>query len=261
MPELPDVEIFKQYIDATSLHKTIETVEVKSPMLLIGVSAQKLQTKLSGHKFQSATRYGKYLFVKLDNNFWLILHFGMTGRLKYFKDMEKEPSHDRLLISFANGYHLAYDCQRKLGEVGLTDDIESFVKEKQLGPDVFDLDFTKFKKILEERRGTIKYTLMNQHIMAGIGNIYADEILFQAGLHPETPVNKLDEIKVKELYKAMYEVLKTVVDSQADPEKFPGSYLLPYRRKGGKCPQCDSKLKQIKISGRTTYYCPKCQKK
>lgn len=236
IPELPDVEAFKQYMDSTSLHKTIKEVEVKSKTILENVTAQELQSKLENRKFQSTRRYGKYLFVKLDNDYWLVLHFGMTGDLKYFKDIEKEPPHDRLLIRFSNGFHLAYDSQRKLGEVNLAEDVESFIQEKELGPDALDLDFESFKEVLKGRRGTTKYTLMNQQIIAGIGNIYSDEILFQTGIHPKTKVNKLDEEKLKELFKVMRRVLQTAIDKQADPERFPDSYMIPNRHKGGKVP-------------------------
>jgi formamidopyrimidine-DNA glycosylase len=261
LPELLDVEAFRQYVDATSLHKSIEKVEVKSSEILGNVSAQELQARLAGRKLQFTRRYGKYLFVHVVNDIWLTLHFGMTGRLKYFKNIEEEPAHDRLLISFANGFHLAYDCQRKLGEVSLAENVENFIKEKDLGPDALELDFKTFKKILKGRRGTVKYTLMNQHIMAGIGNVYSDEILFQAGIHPTTKVNKLDEEMLKRLFEEMKNVLRTAINCQADSENLPDHYLLPHRSKGGRCPRCYSELERIKVSGRTAYYCPKHQEK
>lgn len=261
MPELPEVEAFKQYLDATSLHKTVEKIEVKASEILVNTSTQEIRDKLVGHEFQSSRRYGKYLFVKTDGDFWFTLHFGMTGNLEYFKDIEDEPPHSRLLITFINGFHLAYDCQRKLGTINLAKDMDSFVKEKNLGPDALDLDFDTFKKIMEKRRGSTKYTLMNQHIIAGIGNIYSDEILFQAGIHPETKANKLDKKTLKKLFGNMQNVLLTAVEYQADAESFPENYLIPSRSKGGKCPLCHSELELTKVSGRTAYYCPKHQEK
>ena len=156
MPELPDVEVFKRYLDATALHKTITAVKVKSARILEGVSPQRLQEKLRQQQFHSTHRHGKHLLVALDQGPWLTLHFGMTGFLKYFKRMDKDPEHDRLLVSFDNGYHLAYVCQRKLGNVGLTDDVDSFVKKKQLGPDALSLDLDGFRRALQGKRGTIK---------------------------------------------------------------------------------------------------------
>jgi formamidopyrimidine-DNA glycosylase len=261
LPELPDVEAFKQYLDATSLHKSIEKIEVKTSEILGNISAQELRDKLVGHEFQSSRRYGKYLFVEIDGDSLLTLHFGMTGNLECFKDIEDEPPHTRLLITFGNGFHLAYDCQRKLGEINLAKDVDSFVKEKNLGPDALDLDFDTFRKIVEKRRGSLKYTLMNQHIIAGIGNIYSDEILFQAGIHPKTKANKLNTQTFKKLFDKIQNVLLTAVEHQADAENFPENYLIPSRSKGGKCPLCHSELERIKVSGRTTYYCPEHQKK
>lgn len=260
LPELPDVESFKQYFDKSSLHKKIKTVVVKSKEILGKVSTQEFQDKLRRKKFQSTQRFGKYLFTKTDSNFFVVIHFGMTGNLKYFENLEDEPAHSRILIEFRNGAYLSYDCQRKLGEVDLTETIEEYIEEKNLGPDVLDLDFKKFKKILEKRRGTAKYTLMNQHIMAGIGNIYSDEILFQSEINPKTKIFKLDEQNLNKLFKKMQKVLKTAIDLNANPKIFPKNYLIPNRMKGGKCPKGDVKLERIKVSGRTTYFCPKHQK-
>jgi formamidopyrimidine-DNA glycosylase len=259
MPELPDVEVLKQYLDSTSLGQTIEKVEVRNPKILGNVSVQALRETLMARKFQTTRRHGKYLLVHLDDSSWLTLHFGMTGRLEYFKDIQKDPPYDRLLISFTNGFHLAYVCQRMLGEVGLAEDAESFIKEKNLGPDALELDFFTFKKILEGRMGAIKSTLMNQQRIAGIGNIYSEEILFQTGLHPNTTVNRLNEEMLQELFQGMKMVLQTTIDCQADADQLPISYLLLQRHREGKCPRCEGELKRIKISSRTAYCCPECQ--
>src|SRR5215217_6181815 len=95
MPELPDVEVFRRYVNSTSLHQNIELVEVRNGKILGGVSALKLQSTLKGRRFESTRRHGKNLFVGLDGGGWLLMHFGMTGRLKYFKDMDQDPPHDR----------------------------------------------------------------------------------------------------------------------------------------------------------------------
>lgn len=261
MPELPDVEYFKQYLDATSLHKIIEEMEVKSSEILGNVAPDELRNRLKDHRFQSTRRHGKHLFVSLDNDYWLALHFGMTGRLKYFKNLDKDPQHDRLLIAFSNGYHLAYDCQRKFGQVNLIKSVENFIKAKDLGPDALELDFPTFRKIFEGRRGSIKYTLMNQHFLAGIGNIYSDEILFQTGIHPKNTVDKLDRKVLKELFENMRKVFRTAIGHQAKTREFPDNYLISHRSAEGRCPVCGSRLVRQKFSGRTAYYCPKSQKK
>ena len=261
MPELPDVEIFKQYLNATSLHHKIEAVEARSRGILADLSSAGLKKRLQGHKFKSTCRYGKYLFAALDNKKWLVLHFGMTGFLKYFKKMEEDSPHDRLLISFANGYHLAYDCQRKLGKIYLIEDSRKFVKEKGLGPDALgpNLNFKFFIEALGNRRAAVKSTLMNQKILAGIGNIYSDEILFQAGIYPKTKAGQLDKQSLQTLFKEINKVLSTAIECRADPEKFPASYVIPHRHSNGNCPKCGEKIVRLKISGRSAYYCPQCQ--
>jgi len=194
-----------------------------------------------------------------------MLHFCMTGRLAYFKDLKDDPEHDRLRLDFANGYHLAYVNQRLFGQAAIVEDLAQFVAEQELGPDAFanDLDEEAFQKLLAGRRGQVKSALMDQSLIAGLGNVYSDEILFKAHLHPKTPVNSLDRNVIAKLYRAMREVLRVSIDSGAGSEelfeRLPDDYLLPHREEGDKCPVCDGEVQAIKASGRTAYYCPACQ--
>src|SRR5437016_6316223 len=152
MPELPDVESFKRYLDATSLHQRIAHVDVLSAYVLKGISARELAHRLKGRCFESSRRHGKHLFVRTDGDVWLRLHFGMTGSLRYFKDEEKAPPHTRVLFIFARDYRLAFDDQRKFGEVGLIKNVDEFLKKRVLGPDAIDVDLVEFKKIIKNRR-------------------------------------------------------------------------------------------------------------
>jgi len=260
MPELPEVESFGKYLDRTSSDKIIEEVEVKSPELLQNVNMDDLKEKLEGHEFKYTKRYGKYTFTRLDNDFWLILHYGMTGRLKYFESYDEEPLHDRLLINFEDKSHLAFDDPRKFGKINMTSSMEDFIKEKKLGPDALEIDFKTFKEIFEKRRGAVKSALMDQHMLSGIGNIYSDEILFQSCIHPKMSVNKLDITQLAQIFKVMKSVLKTSVNKRIADEKLPDSFIIPHRRKDGKCPNSNVNLKTVKVSSRTAYYCPECQK-
>jgi hypothetical protein len=135
-----------------------------------------------------ASRHGKQLFVSIAGGDWLSMHFGMTGGLRYFKGMAKDTPYERLLVSFSNGYLLAYDCQRKFGKIGLVRDPEAYLNDHDLGPDALDddFDFKAFRQALRGRRATVKSALMNQQCIAGIGNVYSDEILFQAKIRPDT---------------------------------------------------------------------------
>jgi formamidopyrimidine-DNA glycosylase len=262
VPELPDVATFKRYVDSTALHQKIADVEVyRDQVLAEHTAADELKAELVGQRFVSARRHGKWLLLTLDDGRCLALHFGMTGFVKYFKKPEKEPEHDRLLIRFVNGYHLAYDSQRLLGAVALAEDADTFVEAKGLGPDVGapDFDLEAFRALLAHRRGMVKSALMDQALMAGIGNVYSDEILFQAGIHPRTQVSNLDDDDLENLYAALQTVLETAIDSHADPAKFPDDYLTPHRGPNTACPRCGAPLKQVDVSGRTAYYCPQDQ--
>jgi formamidopyrimidine-DNA glycosylase len=261
VPELPDVETFRRYLDATSLHKEVVATDVDSSRILGNVTAPELARELKGRTLDASRRHGKHLLAALDDGGWLTFHFGMTGYFEYFKHEEDDPEHDRLRLSFDNGFHLAYVCQRLFGEVDLVKDADEYVRRKELGPDALRVDFERFRELMAGRRGMAKSTLMNQKILAGIGNVYSDEILFQAGLHPRTPVASLDEDALRRLYDAMVRVLETAVAARADPEKMPRDYLMTHRGPDGECPRCGEPLKEIKVSGRTAYFCPRRQGK
>ncbi|MBS3817912.1 Fpg/Nei family DNA glycosylase [bacterium] len=259
MPELPDVEVFRNYLDSTSLNQSIQSVQLKSLKILKEISSQELEKELPGRKILGSHRHGKHLFLRMDDARWLMLHFGMTGFLKYFERMEEDPKHDRMLINFENGFHLAYVCQRLLGEVNLVEDKDKLIQEREMGRDALEMDYNTFKKIIQEKRGSIKSALMNQKYISGIGNIYSDEILFQAGVHPKKEAKQLGEAKIKKIYQEMRTVLTKAIEYHVDPAQFPDSYMLPHRDTDLRCPRCHNSFQQIKITGRTAYVCPHCQ--
>ena len=261
MPELPDVEIFKRYLDATSLHQRIHDVDVRNKYILKDITAPALARGLKGRLFESSRRHGKHLFVRADGKIWLRLHFGMTGSLDYFKDDKQASRHARVIFVFANHHRLAFDDQRQFGQIGLLKDVDEFLKKRALGPDALDLDLGEFKKILGKRRGAVKSILLNQQLIAGIGNIYADEILFRTRMHPATEISRLDDKALAKLFRATRYILDKAIAAKADVEQMPKSWLLPHRGKGGKCPRCGEKLRSAKIGGRTAWFCARCQKK
>jgi formamidopyrimidine-DNA glycosylase len=260
LPELPEVESFGNYLEKTSLNKEIKDVEIESPQLLQNINIHVFKGKLESQCFLNAKRHGKYLFVRLNNNLWLVLHFGMTGSLKFFNDNDKKPPYGRIIFNFVDGSHLAFIDPRKFGKINLIHKIEDFIKNKELGPDALDINLATFKKLYSRRRGASKSALMNQHVMSGVGNIYSDEILYHACVHPKTSFQTLSDGKLNEIFKIMKEVLKMAVARDLNSEKLPDLYLIPNRIKNGECPGSKTKLKTIKISGRTSYYCPDCQK-
>lgn len=263
MPELPVVEVMKTYLDATALHQEISAVKIKDTIVLEDLTPAKLRQNLIGQTFESTCRYGKYLFVKLSKGSHLVLHFGMTGDLQYYKNPEKKPEFELIRFEFKNNYQLAYVMSRKLGHIYLSTSVESFVAQKDLGPDVFasDFDLQCFQKLLADRRGMIKSALMDQSLMAGIGNVYSDEILFQAGVHPRQLVSDLTTETIHKIYDCLNEVLRTAIEHQANPANFPDGYITPRRvQEEADCPRCDGQIRRLDVAGRSAYYCPSCQK-
>jgi formamidopyrimidine-DNA glycosylase len=261
MPELPDVETFKRYLDRTSLHQRITGVDVRSAYVLKGVSMDELARRLKGRCFESSCRHGKHLFVRVDGDLWLRLHFGMTGSLRYFKDEEQAPRHTRVIFVFANTHCLAFEDQRKFGEIGLVEDVDEYLRKRDLGPDALDIRLSQFRELLRTDRGAVKTILLNQKLIAGIGNIYADEILFHARIHPAAEIGRLDEKNVEKLFRATRYILKKAIDAKADADLMPKAWLLPHRGKGGKCPRCGRELKSATIGGRTAWFCTHCQRR
>ncbi len=262
MPELPEVASFRSYFERNALGRKIGFARVTEPRIVRGTTPEKIEREHAGSVFVSIRQHGKYLFAELDTGRWLVLHFGMTGFLEYGLDRKAPPAYTRFLVGFRGGGVLAYVNQRMLGWVGLAASPEEVVAGKRLGPSALDpgLDLAVFRQRLSGRKGEIKPVLMNQAVVAGIGNIYSDEILFQAGIHPRAKVSGLDDERIAAVFHRMKEVLRMAVERDADIGKLPAQFLLPHRRKDAACPACGARWARETVGGRTAYFCPKCQK-
>jgi formamidopyrimidine-DNA glycosylase len=261
MPELPEVETFKRYLDRTSLHERITGVEVRDAYVLKRVSAGGLTRRLKGRRFENSRRHGKHLFVRAGDEFWLRLHFGMTGSLEYLNHDEVAPKTTRVIFRFADNYRLAFDDQRKFGEIELIQDVDEFLETRRLGPDALEISLSQFKAIVGKHRGAAKAILLNQQLIAGIGNLYADEILFRAGMHPATEAAGLSDKALRQLFRATRHVLERAIALKTDFNRLPKSWLLTHRGKHGRCPRCGRELKSATIGGRTSWFCTHCQKR
>lgn len=258
MPELPEVEVFRRSFAARGLGVPVATVEVWTRRTLQDITPEDLSGALEGHSFVSAGRHGKYLFAGLDTGNALVLHFGMAGSLVYLGG-GPAPPHTRVLIAFRNEKCLAYDDPRLFGRVTLAGSIEEFVRARKLGPDALDIPFERFAEVIPGRDTSVKSALMNQQLMAGLGNIYSDEVLFQAGIHPLRMTAGLSRDELDRLYRAMRDVLAAAIASGADPSRMPEGFLIPHRRNGDACPS-GGVVQKLTISGRSAYFCPDCQK-
>ena len=199
--------------------------------------------------------------VRAGDELWLRLHFGMTGWLQYLKRDEETPKTARILFSFANNRRLAFDDQRKFGEVELIKDMDEFLQRRGIGPDALDVGLSEFKTIFRMHRGAVKAILLNQKLIAGIGNLYADEILFRACMHPATAAARLSDKDLSRLFRATHHVLEKAIALKTDFNRLPKSWLLTHRGKRGRCPRCGRALKSATIGGRTSWFCGYCQKR
>jgi len=260
MPELPDVAEFKRYFDSTALHKRIRGAEVLDRRMLDGITPAALDRFLRENIFTGTRRHGKNLFAfSRRGGRVLRLHFGMTGWLQYFRKPADQPRCTRVRIDFANGRSLAIVDQRILGSVGIIDDPDAFIAERRLGPDALDGELEPFRQRIRRRRRDVKSVLMDQSVIAGLGNIWSDEVLFQARMHPARPVDTISEKELRKLFDTIRQVMRAAVDHHADFDSMPG-FFLHHRSEGARCPRCGREIKPINLAGRRGWYCQKCQK-
>lgn len=265
MPELPDVENFRRYLRRHALHRRIERVHVGDPRALDELSPQRLGRAAKHRELAATRRHGKHLFVELDGGRrWLHFHFGMTGSLAHFVEEDEDPEHDRVRFDLVGGDHLAFVDQRLFGRIGLIDSPEAFVEDNHLGIDALSstLNAETLRRALARKR-SVKGALMDQRAIAGIGNIYADEILFQAKIAPRRAPADLDDHDLERLLRTIRQVLQEAISRGAGTdallERIPNSWLLPRREEGASCPRCDGTIRAYESGGRRGYWCPACQ--
>jgi formamidopyrimidine-DNA glycosylase len=257
MPELPDVEMFRKEAEKCR-NSEFEQFEIKDHDF-IDMKESDFRKKLKGQKFEQTMRQGKTLFLLADNNAAVVMHFGMTGELKYLIEGGEIPEYTKCTFGFRNSHALHYLSKRKLGHVELTNDINDYIKKNELGIDALEISENEFISRLKGKKSMIKSAITDQSIISGIGNIYSDEILFQSRIHPQKKANDLSESDLKNLFTNTRKVLKKAIEKEVDVSGFPADYLLPHRKEGRDCPKCNGKIKKIKVAGRAGYYCPSCQ--
>jgi formamidopyrimidine-DNA glycosylase len=257
VPELPDVEGFRRELAGPLRGRRIRHVEVRDPGILRNTTAQALSRRLAGHRFGGPRRHGKWLILPTDGP-TLLVHSGMTGHPHYAADGAESVPYERLVVSLDRG-ELRYADLRKLRGVWLAaseDDIADVTGPQ--GPDALGLGLREFRAVLSGRRGRLKPTLMDQSVIAGLGNLLTDEICWRAGLHPSRPVADLDDDDLKRLHAAMTRVLRTSVRHG----RVPGlpRWLTGVRDEPDpSCPRCGTRLARGRVGGRTSMWCPRCQ--
>ena len=260
MPELPEIEANAEELRQHALGRRIARIALHDPERLRGSNPADLEAALVGYAIDAVERHGKVLFLKLSCGWKLVVHFGMTGHLTPLADGGEEPAHCRLHLLFQDGGGLAFTDLRRLGWVELTDDPAHYLRSQDIGPDVLGLDAETFARRLGGKRGQLKTALIDQSVVAGLGNVWADEVLFQTGLRPDAKAHVLKPEVLRTLHATIRRVLPAAVAEGAAPQHLPESFLTPQRRRDNPtCPACGDALETPKIAGRTAYLCPTCQ--
>lgn len=272
MPELPEVEVAKRSLVAHLEGREIVRVEVRAPALREPLDRGVLES-LAGARVESLDRRAKYLLIHLSDGRTLAVHLGMSGRLTVAPgDAETEP-HEHLVFHLSSGGKLRLRDPRRFGQAFVlpTRDLSTDRHFAHLGVEPLSDDFSgeTLRRAAAGRRGPIKTFLMDATVVVGVGNIYASEALFRAGIHPKRSVGRISAARWERLARAVREVLgqaiaeggTTLLDF-SDGEGRSGYFqvsLSVYDREGEPCPRCGTSIRRIVQSNRATYYCPGCQ--
>ena len=270
MPELPEVETIKRDLETEIVGLCFTGATLHWPKMLQNLTPEAFTRRLISQCIEGIKRRGKYLIFQLSNGDALILHLRMSGSLRMDPACSDDP-YIRAVFCFDNGAKLYFRDPRKFGMIWLVEDAELVVGK--LGPEPLDPAFTAkgLQSILKKHTAPIKAVLCDQTVIAGVGNMYADEALFEARIHPERKANSLSQDEIRRLHHAISEVLKKAIEKG-------GASISDYRRPDGKsgeaqfvfkvahqlgkkCDRCNTAIERIPIHKRGSYFCPKCQKK
>ncbi len=275
MPELPEVETVRRSLTDLVLHKEIKAVEIFKPAIL-ALGDEAAYAGLVGCELAEIGRRGKYLLFKLNEpaDLLWVVHLRMTGKLLYHQQPEPLQKHDHARLQFADGSELVYNDTRAFGRFWLTQDAAQVSGLNSLGLEPIDAEFSAAywqEKIKRRPKTQVKVALLDQTVVAGLGNIYADEVLFQAGVHPERPLGSLTDEENQRLAQAMREILQASIEQRGttfrdyvDGNNQKGGYqefLRVFQKLNQPCPNCGQQIQRIKVAGRSSYFCPHCQLK
>ncbi|HET6791183.1 MAG TPA: bifunctional DNA-formamidopyrimidine glycosylase/DNA-(apurinic or apyrimidinic site) lyase [Actinomycetota bacterium] len=278
--ELPEVEVMRRDLEKDVVGRRVKTAEVKSSRNAMRVirrhgKRKEFTSRLEGRKLSKVERRGKYLLVHLDSGDVLVTHFGMSGQFQRGNGRVAIEPHTHVILTFQQGGDLRFIDPRTFGEMFVTsaDEIGKVKELQHIAIDPLDQVFTwpTFQYLLAERGAKMKQLLMDQKFISGLGNIYSDEVLFAAGLRYDRVSDTLSSQEVRRLYRAIQETIQeaiklrgTTLDDEAYVDLFgkPGEYqgeLKVYGREGEPCRRCRSPIETVKVSQRTSYFCPQCQ--
>ena len=270
MPELPEVETIRRGLISGSdgvpslVHQRITSVDLFWPKTVASPDPLQFIQGLQQREIVNLSRRGKFLLINLDHG-TLIFHLRMSGDLRMQPAGEPTQKHDRLQLNFNSGWKLVFNDTRKFGRAWLTEDPQKVLSG--IGPEPLDSDLTpdKFYAMLQVRSRQIKPLLMDQRFLAGLGNIYTDEALFSAGIHPLRRSDTLTQPEAEQLLAAIREVLQqgilakgASIDWVYRGGDFQNHFQV-YKRTGSPCPRCGTPIQRIVVGQRSTHFCPVCQ--
>jgi len=280
MPELPEVETIRRGLQRKIKNKQIKDIVINVDKIVKKPYLGEFITKIKGKKIKEIDRRGKYIIIHLGSEDKLIVHLGMTGLLIYpydNKTTEKEinPKHSHLIFTFTDDTQLVFNDVRRFGKIYLVSNINEIETLSKLGVEPLEDDFTEevFIQILNKKKNSkIKSFLMKQEFVTGLGNIYANEVLFRSNIHPLRLISSLNEKEIRNLYQQIKLVLSEAVkfrgstvadeayrDTNGEKGKFVKK-LQVYARKGEPCIKCGHSIEVVRIEGRSSFICPQCQK-
>ncbi|MEK7634626.1 MAG: DNA-formamidopyrimidine glycosylase [Patescibacteria group bacterium] len=289
MPELPEVQTIVNDLKKKIINKKIIDIWFDAPKLIKKPKPKELEEQIKGLKIIDVKRRGKNILIYLTKNYLLLIHQKLTGHLLYGKWKiinnkvkslikgkleEKVNNYIHFIIYLDNGWQVGLSDLRKFAKIifGEKEEIENSSDLANLGPEPLDksFKFIKFVKLIKLQKRKIKQVLMDQNVIVGIGNIYADEILWQAKIHPFKLANKLTDKELKEIFLAMKQILEKAVqlrgtsisdyrDTAGKSGKY-GKIKKVYQREDEPCFRCKTPIKRVKMMGRSSHFCPKCQR-
>ena len=272
MPELPEVETIRRRLEPLVVGRRFETVEIKDALLVRPSGPDEVAARLAGERVVALERRGKYLIVRFGSGRALLVHLRMTGTLQHARNGLPEDPHRRALVHLDDGSRLAYRDVRRFGTWLLLEpgEVEPYLGAR-LGGEPLGRPFTgrTLAARLAGRRAPVKAALLDQRTLAGLGNIYVDEALWRARVHPLRPAGGLDEAEIRRLHRGVRGALEAGLDRQGatlrdyrTPDGTPGSAqdaFNVYGRAGEPCGRCRTPIEKIRVAGRGTWFCPRCQ--
>jgi formamidopyrimidine-DNA glycosylase len=275
MPELPEVETIRRQLAPALEGRRLERIEVRDPRWCDPAPPEAVSDALGGRLVERLGRRGKYLVASFEDDVHLVMHLRMTGNLLLAPADAEEPEHLRVVMDLEDGRRLLFVDVRRFGtgDVLLGSDALAEYFASRLGVEPLSADFTAdaLRALARGRRQPVKAFLLTQERVAGVGNIYADEALFRARIHPLRPVGTLRRPQVEALRDAVVETLESGIDAKGASiddyrhvDGAEGSFqdrFLVHTREGEPCPRCGTTIRKLRAAGRGTYVCPRCQRR